>query len=241
MIRWACVTGADRGVGLELTRGLLQQGVEVCAGQYLKDDKQLQELKQHYGERLHIISLDVSDSDSVRAAVQDIARLTDQLDLLINNAAILGDIESTIEDQLDVDRMMDVLQTNTLGALRVSNGLIDMIMNSHCKLIVNISSEAGSIEDCSRTSWYAYCMSKAALNMQSHLIHNQMTRSGGKVLVIHPGWVQTYMQGKLDTRAELTPRQAASRILRVISMESDPDQRSTDFAFIDSSGNSLPW
>lgn len=241
MIRWACVTGADRGVGLELTRGLLQQGVEVCAGQYLKDDKQLQELKQHYGERLHIISLDVSDSDSVCAAVQEIARLTDQLDLLINNAAILGDIDSTIEDQLDVDRMMDVLQTNTLGALRVSNGLIDMIMNSHCKLIVNISSEAGSIEDCGRTSWYGYCMSKAALNMQSHLIHNQMARSGGKVLVIHPGWVQTYMQGKLDTRAELTPRQAASRILRVISMESDPDQRSTDFAFIDSSGNSLPW
>lgn len=75
--------------------------------------------------------------------------------------------------------MQKVFNTNTLGTLRVTNSLIPLIVKSSDKLIVNISSEAGSISTCQRSSWYAYCMSKAALNMQSAIIHNSLKELGG--------------------------------------------------------------
>ncbi|AIQ48638.1 short-chain dehydrogenase [Paenibacillus sp. FSL R7-0273] len=243
MIQWAFVTGADRGVGLSLVKGLLEKGYHVFAGQYAGAEAggELERLEELNEGRLKRVPLDISNAASVREALEAVAAATDRLDILINNGAILGDMQATIEDELDFEEMDQVFRVNALGALRISNGLIRPILKSGSKLIVNISSEAGSIGSCWRNAWYAYCMSKAALNMQSQLIHNQIAPKGGKVMVIHPGHVQTYMQGKLDTAGRLTPDESAGGILKLVEQRLDPGYTGEGLALIDYAGETLPW
>ncbi|WJH32813.1 SDR family NAD(P)-dependent oxidoreductase [Paenibacillus sp. CC-CFT747] len=131
----------------------------------------------------------------------------------LHNADILGDIHAKVTDPLDMEEIQKVYNVNALGALRVTNALVSLVMGSNTKLIVNISSEAGSIGTCWRESWFAYCMSKAALNMQSALIHNELKKEGGQVMVFHPGHVRSYMRGTLDESGRLTPAEAAGSIL----------------------------
>lgn len=240
-MRYAFVTGADRGVGLGLAKGLLERGLYVFAGQFAEAGGELARLEEAGGGRLKVIPLDIGNAESVSKAIAAVSAITDRVDILINNGAILGDIEATIEDGLDFEEMDKVFRVNALGSLRMSNGLIGPILNSDSKLIVNISSEAGSIGSCWRTAWYAYCMSKAALNMQSRLIHNQIAPQGGKVLVIHPGHVRTYMQGKLDEAGKLTPDESAGHILGLVDQRLDPGYSGEGLALIDNEGNTLPW
>lgn len=241
MKKSAFVTGADRGVGLAIVKGLLNQSYQVFAGQYAEEVPQLAELKDAYGERLQVLRLDISSDDSVAEAWRIASKQTEQLDLLINNGAILGDIGATVLDPLNYTEMMDVFNVNTLGSLRMSQTFMPLLLKSDSKLLVNISSEAGSIGDCYRDSWYAYCMSKAALNMQSKLIHNGIKPHGGRVLVVHPGWVQTYMQGKLDAEATLTPEQSAASILQLVAARLSEDAAEADCEYVDYAGNALNW
>lgn len=127
--RTACVTGADRGVGYSLVAELLNSGCTVFAGQYDQGWTLLEALKEQYPSSLHVIELDVSDDGSVAAASQKIHAHTDSLDLLINNAAVLGDIESTILDELDFEQMKQVYNVNTLGPLRVSHALMPLLLS----------------------------------------------------------------------------------------------------------------
>ncbi|NIK76201.1 NAD(P)-dependent dehydrogenase (short-subunit alcohol dehydrogenase family) [Paenibacillus castaneae] len=244
MIRTAFVTGADRGVGLALAAQLLKQGCQVFAGQYAAEAAALQQLQGSYGEQLHVLRLDISSDESVAEALRYTSEQTEHLDLLINNGAILGNIQSTIHDELNYAEMMDVFNVNTLGSLRMSQSFMPLLLRSHSKFLVNISSEAGSIGDCYRDSWYAYCMSKAALNMQSKLIHNGIRTQGGRVLVVHPGWVQTYMQGKLDAGAALTPEQSAAAILDLVEGRlglNTVKAEDADCEYVDYAGNPMNW
>ncbi|AIQ54111.1 SDR family oxidoreductase [Paenibacillus sp. FSL R7-0331] len=243
LIQWAFVTGADRGVGLSLVKGLLEKGYHVFAGQYAGAEagSELELLETACKGSLKCITLDISDADSVRKALEAVAAVTGRLDILINNGAVLGDMQATVEDELDFEEMDRVFRVNALGALRMSNGLIQPLLRSEHKLIVNISSEAGSIGSCWRNAWYAYCMSKAALNMQSQLIHNQIAPKGGKVMVVHPGHVQTYMQGKLDTAGKLTPDESAGCILELIGKRLDPGYAGEGLTLMDYAGETLPW
>ncbi|WP_028549073.1 SDR family oxidoreductase [Paenibacillus sp. UNC451MF] len=212
----ALITGADRGVGLGLVSELLSQGFTVFAGRYASSEGHLQQLQSEYKDRLKLVDLDIADGDSVKAAASIVGQYTDHIDLLINNAGILGDIEATVMDELDYSEMQQVFNVNTLGTLRVTQAFLPMLLKSARKLLANISSEAGSVGSCTRINWYAYCMSKAALNMQSALIYNQFKAQGLKLLVLHPGYVQSYMHGELNTKASLTVEQAAANIVRVI-------------------------
>ncbi|MCD1258682.1 SDR family NAD(P)-dependent oxidoreductase [Paenibacillus athensensis] len=233
-----CVTGADRGVGLALTTLLLEAGGEVFAGQY-SPGAALAGLAARFPQKLHVLPLDVADSASVKEAAARIAAHTEKLDVLFNNAAILGDIEASVEDELDFAEMQAVYNVNALGALRVSNALTPLLLRGADKLIVNISSEAGSIGDCERTSWFAYCMSKSALNMQTALIHNRLRPQGGMAVAVHPGWVQTYMRGVKDEAATLTPEQSAAGIVETAQRLAA--ERPEKAAFVDYAGRPLPW
>jgi NAD(P)-dependent dehydrogenase (short-subunit alcohol dehydrogenase family) len=135
--------------------------------------------------------------------------------------------------------MAEIYNVNTLGALRVSNALMGLLLQSEDKLIVNISSEAGSISRNKRINMYGYCMSKAALNMQSSLMHNHLKTLGGQVMVFHPGWLQTFMQGKKDEQADMTPEKSAAQIIDLVLdykkyMGEEP-------AYLDMDGSSWPW
>ncbi|TVX97985.1 SDR family NAD(P)-dependent oxidoreductase [Cohnella terricola] len=240
MSKVACVTGADYGLGLELSAGLLERGYKVFAGRYcLEDGEGLTALKSRYGEQLLTVHMDVSDDASVSSAADWIKERTETIDVLINNAAKLGDIQQTIFGEPRFQEMLDVYNVNAVGPLRVAHALIQPHLRSETKLIMNISSEAGSIGDCWRTNWFAYAMSKAALNMETALLHKELEPLGTSVISVHPGWVRTYMQGKLDEAATYTSAEAASHILNLAER---PDlYKSETPLFVDLLGNPLPW
>lgn len=235
----AFVSGADRGLGLAFVRLLLRQGFLVFAGHFQTDPGELGSLAGEHPHILHPVRLDVSDGNSVKEAVERVKGTAASIDLLINNGAILGDIRKTVYDDLDYDEMLGVYNVNALGPLRMTSALLETILRSEDKLIVNISSEAGSIGDCWRNNWFAYSMSKAALNMQTALLHNQFKGTGARVLSVHPGWVQTHMQGKLDSEATYTPDEAAAHILETV-YRTDIAQGDHP-AFVDLLGKPLPW
>lgn len=163
----------------------------------MRDADELKALQEEYPEQLELIPLDIGSKDSVKQAARAIASRTGHVDILINNAGIIHSADdATMLVDMDDEGMAEIYNVNTLGALRVSNALMGLLLQSKDKLIVNISSEAGSIGRNKRINMYGYCMSKAALNMQSSLMHNHLKTLGGQVMVFHPGWMKTYMHGE---------------------------------------------
>ncbi|WP_336604336.1 SDR family NAD(P)-dependent oxidoreductase [Paenibacillus sp. MMS18-CY102] len=240
--RTAIVTGAGRGLGFGLAQKLLEQGWHVIAASHGEPSASLTQLKQQAGDRLLCVGIDISDDDSVKAAATAASGWTDQLDLIINNAGVLGDIDKQVPDELDFDEMLHVMNVNTLGPLRVTQAFGKLLLRSNRPIVANISSEAGSVGTCGRDGWYGYCMSKAALNMQSALVHNQLKPLGGRVLVLHPGWVQSYMHGDLNTSARLTIEQSADNVLGAIMNEAQWPDVDGKPPYIDTEyGQRLPW
>ena len=234
------VTGADRGLGLGFVKVLLEKGFTVFAGQYCEDNNDLATLKAQYSNTLSLIPLDISNDESVKAASEKVKSYTESIDLLINNAGILGDVEKTIMDNLDFEEMLKVINVNTLGPIRVTNALVELVLKSESKIIANISSEAGSIGQNQREGWFGYCMSKAALNMGGALIHKNIIKQGGRVMQIHPGWVKSYMQGHKDQAADFEPEAAAVKILQVIEAQSKLPAEDLPI-YIDLHGNKQLW
>lgn len=238
-MKYALVTGADHGVGLALVSNLLKRGYQVIACRINEAEQQLDGLQEEYSSQLTILKTDISQDADIAQMKMYVEQNTPYLDLVINNAGILGDIERIVGDELDFDEMQRVINVNTLGTLRVSNALVGHVLKSPFKTIVNISSEAGSIQDCWREGWFGYCISKAGNNMQSALVHNYMKKQGGRVLMLHPGHVATYMRGHLDTTAQITPEISAEGILRQVLETTIPE---TDRpVYMDYQGNPLPY
>ncbi len=236
---YALVTGADHGLGLALVKNLLQRDYFVVACRFNPQEKQVDELQAAYEERLKIVELDIGKDSSVAAMKEQVAELVPHIDLLINNVGILGNMDKVLGDELDYEEIQQVINVNGVGTLRVSNALAGMVMASDRKTIVNISSEAGSIGDCWREGWFGYCMSKAANNMQSVLVYNNIKKQGGKLIVMHPGHVATYMRGHLDTTASLTPEQSAEGILNTVLDTELPVEEKP--LYINYRGDRLPW
>lgn len=238
-MKYALVTGTDHGVGLELVKELLQRGFYVAACRMNPKEKQVDELADSYPDRVAVLRLDISDDQSVIEMGKQAVALVPHLDLLINNAGILGDMHKVLGDELDYDEMLQVINVNAVGTLRVTNALSGLVMKSDLKMIVNISSEAGSIQDCFRRGWFGYGMSKAANNMQSALVHNNIRDDGGKVIIMHPGHAATYMRGHLDTTAKITAAESARGILRVVLDNTLPVEERP--LYLDYQGRKLPW
>ncbi|WP_405106668.1 SDR family NAD(P)-dependent oxidoreductase [Paenibacillus sp. FSL K6-1217] len=240
MKRVACVTGADRGLGLYLVRSLLESKYMVFAGQYLPDLAALEALKAQYPDSLRLVPLDIGSAGSVKEAARSIAGSTGHLDIIINNAGIIhrSDDASVLVD-MDDEAMAHIYNVNTLGALRVSNALMGLLLQGRQRLVVNISSEAGSIGRNKRINMYGYCMSKAALNMQSSLLHNHLRAMGGQVMVVHPGWLQTYMNGEKDAEAPVTPEESADKIMTIV--HNHKKYLAEKPVYIDLDGKLWPW
>ena len=238
-VKTALVTGTDHGVGFSLAKKLLSRGYFVIAVRVDETEKQIDALQSSYPDQMAIVCADIGSDESVFKASNDIKNMTDHIDLLINCAGILGDMSKNLGDDLDFDEISRVINVNAIGTLRITNALSSLVLSSTEKTIVNISSEAGSIADCWRTGWFGYCMSKAANNMQSALVHNNMRELGGKVFAIHPGHVATYMRGHLDTTAKITPDVSAEGILHVVL--DMPHPINSHPLYLDYTGKELLW
>ena len=237
MPKVALITGADRGLGLGLTQRLLASGWTVIAGKFL-DWPELDTLQASFPETLIQVSLDVSSDSSVAQAVAEVQSRLDGIDLLICNAAIQRSAEvQSITEDLNFDHMIAEFNTNTLGALRVTNAFFPMLQASSMKRLCYVSSEAGSIAESKRTGWFGYCMSKAALNMAVKNMHNDLSHQGYSFRLYHPGWMRTYMSGAKNQDAHYEPDEAADFALKHFLSAVDESQ----VRLVDWQGNEMPW
>lgn len=178
----AVVTGANRGIGLELARILAERGETVFAV-CRRTSPELDELAVQV-----LDDVDVSDDRSVASLSE---RLGDaRIDLLINNAGILS---TERLDDLSWDRIRLQFEVNTLGPLRVTQALLPSMGNGSKVGIV--SSRVGSIADNTSGGMYGYRISKAAVNMVGVNLAHDLRPRGIAVFVLHPGYVQTGMTG----------------------------------------------
>lgn len=216
MAQTALVTGADRGLGYALVEGLLARGRRVFAGQYMPDWPALDELAAEQGDALTVVPLDVSSQESVQAAAAAVASAVDHLDLLIGNAGISSrTMKAPIREPQDYEAMHRLFDVNALGAIRVVEALMPLLDAGIGKRLCFVSSEAGSITMAERTSWYSYCMSKAALNMAVKIMFNDLRPDGYTFRLYHPGWMRTYMGGSKNTEADMEPEEAAAHALPI--------------------------
>lgn len=190
-MRWV-ITGANRGIGLELVRQLLERGEEVVAGaREPAKSSELERLVQAAGSRAQIITCDVTDDASVRAFAQGIGEAP--VDVLVNNAGVREKMQSF--EALDLDDIKQSFDVNALGPIRVTRALLPVVLRSKRRTVVQITSGMGSISDNSSGGAYGYRMSKAALNMANKSLSVDYQSKGLVAVVMHPGWVKTDMGG----------------------------------------------
>ena len=215
------ITGANRGIGLELARQFKQRGDEVVVACRKTSDK-LAKLEVEVVE-----GVDVADDAAVGRLATNLGSRT--VDVLVNCAGILSD--ESLGD-LDFDRIRTQYEINSLGPLRVTAALRDNLGQGSKVAIV--SSRMGSIEDNTSGGRYGYRMSKAAVNMAGRSLANDLKDDGVAVAILHPGFVRTEMtgnQGLIDP-----PESAAGLIARI-----DEVTIETTGTFWHTNGEVIPW
>jgi NAD(P)-dependent dehydrogenase (short-subunit alcohol dehydrogenase family) len=233
MLPTIVITGASKGLGLCLAERYAAARYMVFAGQH-EPSEGLRELVKQHPEQVFGIELDVTDPTSVEAAQRVIASQTSAVDVLINNAGVLPAAGRGQLGALAFDVGLHMYNVNALGPLRVTQALEELLRQGSYPLIINVSSEAGSIGDCWRTEEYFYCMSKAALNMQSAILKNYLRSSGIQVLAVHPGWMRTEMGGP---EADIDPSEAAAGIYKLSQQRPTPELG----IYLDYRGRPLHW
>ena len=185
----AVVTGANRGIGLEVARQLAEHGHTVVLGS--RDLDRGRRAASGVPGRILPCPLDVADAASVQAAADWITSTLGRADVLVNNAAIEYDTDqrAVTADLARVDR---ALRTNLLGAWQTTQALLPLLRRSPHPRIVNVSSEGGAISELTGGT-PAYSVSKAALNALTRLLAGELR--GDRVLVnaVCPGWTDTDM------------------------------------------------
>jgi NAD(P)-dependent dehydrogenase (short-subunit alcohol dehydrogenase family) len=229
------ISGANRGVGLALVERFLKGGFHVFAG-VRKPSPALAHLTNQFSETFTELPLDVTNMYAVEMAAHWVSQQARSLDILINNAAVYLEDKKAALEKIDLggEYLEKTMDTNVFGPLRVSQQFLPLLKKGRRKLLMNISSEAGSIADCNRDRELAYCMSKAALNMQSKILHNYLEPKGIKVLAVHPGWVRTDMGGK---DADISAQESAEGIFKLATRTWKAD----DAMYLDYQGNPMRW
>lgn len=195
----ALITGANKGIGFETARQLLQQGYYVYLGSRSAVNGQaaVEKLKAGGLNNVMAIQLDVTDPGSVKAARASVGRETDVLDVLVNNAGVLGGFPQAALSS-GIEEFNETLDTNLYGVIRVTQSFVDLLRKSPQPRIVNVSSSGCSLTlHCDPTWKYyshkavLYNSSKAALNMYTINLAYELRDTPFKVNAVCPGFVAT--------------------------------------------------
>ncbi len=180
------ITGANRGIGLELARQYVADGWQVFGT--ARRPAAADELQ---AAGATVVQLDVTDAASVAAMADTLS--DEPIDLLINNAGILPPM-NTLAD-IDIEKFSQAFDVNTLGPVRVTQALLPNLRAGKARKIMNISTIASSISGNLHGGLYGYRESKTALNMFTRSLAAELGPEGFVCIVMHPGWVQTDMGG----------------------------------------------
>ncbi|MEM9834602.1 MAG: SDR family oxidoreductase [Bacteroidota bacterium] len=192
------VTGANRGIGLEVCRQLAEAGHQVILTS--RDEEKGKRAVQELGsERIVYHSLDVTDGDSVARLRDYVNEHYGRLDVLVNNAGINYDTWQNAE-QADLETVQATLEANLFGPWRMSQAFIPLMRKHGYGRIVNVSSGAGALNGMGGGT-PAYSTSKAALNVLTIKLAADLEGTGILVNSVGPGWVRTDMGGKEAPRS----------------------------------------
>ena len=229
------ITGANRGIGLALTRVFLTQGHKIFAAcREPQKAEELKALQKQHPAGLELVELAADSDASAASAASSVGRKTSQLDLLLNNAGISPAPYNAGLEELDFQKCREAFEVNSLGPLRVARAFLPLLRKSKNPRIVNVTSGLASLSGKGDGNFYAYGTSKAALNMITRTMAFDLKKDGITVVCLDPGWVQTDMGG---AGAPLKPEESATAIVKTV-LSLTPQKTSL---FLYNDGNELKW
>jgi NAD(P)-dependent dehydrogenase (short-subunit alcohol dehydrogenase family) len=198
-VKTVLITGANKGIGHEVARQLAAKGFHVLVGarNAKAGRKAAEEIAKKCGKAT-FLEIDVADNDSVTTAAREFSNIEDHLDVLVNNAGIIVDGDNAILEIND-ELFRKTLETNTLGALRVTRAFASLLRKSKTPRVINVSSGGGQLTGGADGWAPAYCISKTALNGVTVQLAAALPTFA--VNSVCPGWVRTEMGGENASRS----------------------------------------
>lgn len=220
------ITGANKSIGFETARQLLQQGYYVYLGSrdIEKGQQAVNKLQSEGLDQTEAIEIDVNDIQSIKAARKVLGQKTKVLDVLINNAGVSGSMPQT-SLETDSNLFKQVFETNFFGVIEVTQAFIDLLKASAEPRIVNVTSGLGSLTLHNEPSWKyyvvkpaAYVASKAALNAYTITLAYELRDTSFKVNAVDPGYTATDFNNHSGPG---TVPDAAARVVKAAILNSD--------------------
>ncbi len=225
------ITGANRGIGLELTRQFSESGWQVLA--CCRSPQNAEDLNRIAMDNpaVGVYPLDVTDYEQLAGLS---SQLKDKkIDILLSNAGIYGP-RTGVFGHVEVEAWRQVLEINTIAPLMLAQAFVEQVATSEQKVIAVISSRVGSIEDNSSGGGYIYRSSKTAVNQVVKSLSIDLVERGISTLSLHPGWVKTDMGG---SEAEIFPAESVAGLKQILIGAGLPENG----MFFDYDGSVIPW
>jgi NAD(P)-dependent dehydrogenase (short-subunit alcohol dehydrogenase family) len=208
------ITGANRGLGLAITKALLEAGDKVFAACRTPEKaEELKALAKNFSGKLEIVALDPSNDRSPFEAAKAVAAKTDHLDLVYNNAGMNPPPYDAPLDKVALAAMREAFEVNTVGPLKVAQAFLPLLKKSSNPRVVNMTSGLASLSNKSEGHFYAYGVAKAGLNMLTRTMSFDLSKEKVTCVCLDPGWVKTDMGGP---GAPLTPEESAGAIVKTL-------------------------
>jgi len=226
------ITGANRGIGLEMVKYANEQGWRVfaCCRNPHNADKLFNIAKLSNGQiSVHIA--DMQELGTIQALSYELRN--DAIDILMNNAGIYG-CDKNKFGSVDVESWLQAFQVNSIAPLKMVEAFSEQLFMGSRKLVACMSSKMGSMADNGYGNSYIYRSSKAALNAVVKSLSIDLKEQGVICLALHPGWVKTEMGGP---DAEISTRQCVEQLFSNLSELTLKDSG----RFIDIDGSDIPW
>jgi NAD(P)-dependent dehydrogenase (short-subunit alcohol dehydrogenase family) len=220
------ITGANKGIGFEAARQLLQAGyfVFLACRDKSRGEQARQQLRAEGFDQLAVIELDVTSDESVRRAAEAVRQHTPSLDALINNAGIIGGAGQQ-PSTVALETLRAVLETNFYGVVRTTQALLPLLRAAPAPRIVNVSSDLGSLTLHSQPAWEhyqvkmaAYPPSKTLLNAWTVMLAYELRETPVKVNAVNPGFTATDLNHHQGTR---TASFAAEVLVKYATLPAD--------------------
>ena len=196
--RVALVSGGNRGIGREVARQLAGLDYTVVVGS--RDLAKGQQVAEELGDHAVALQLDVTDVESIERCIAEIGREFGRLDVLVNNAGVIGGGWSTSAVDVDLDEVREVLDTNLFGAWRLTQAALPLMRRNGYGRVVNISSGMGQLSDMGGHS-PSYRVSKTGLSALTRILTAELAEENILVNSVCPGWVRTDMGGANASRS----------------------------------------
>ena len=226
------ITGASRGIGLEMVRYGIESNWRVFACcRHPQQADSLLSLAQLANSQVSVHVVDMNELATIQALAYELRG--ESIDVLVNNAGIYGSDNNRF-GRVDVQSWLETFQINSIAPLKMAEALIEQLKSGQARTIACISSKMGSMADNGSGNSYIYRSSKAALNAVVKSMSIDLKPYAIKCVALHPGWVKTDMGGE---GAEITTRESVDAMFRtILSLTADDSGR-----FIDIDGRDIPW